>query len=343
LSDPTEGANLSEQPAPSGVSAPSSPTNDIQPSDSLVQDKLVPVRLLLLVGGLSEAQKEALSTDSPQPLADLAAGFGIPEAWLNAVTKVAGEIQLADLVVKHKGLTGEEAEILRSEMNAFGECQRMAAEAGKHISLVKFLVMQQLATLPEIDGALIASGAVRRALTYMGDAAPPRAGARTSLTSALSKNELAAYRDASAAELQDPILSRTSDRATSASGKKPAWTVRCLVAGAITATVFAGGYVLYEQYSGSKIIHTAIYRDIDFNDFPSDANRRQHLVNLAGLCQIMDACARRNDGEGVRRSREAIAEYVGTVKERDPDCAAAAPVLYRQIMAYGERGATSGK
>jgi len=80
-----------------------------------------------------------------------------------------------------------------------------------------------------------------------------------------------------------------------------------------------------------------MYRDVDFNDFTSEKNRKQHLVNLMNLCMIMDECTKFGDSEGVERSHTAIAEYMATIRDRDPKFAEEAPELYKKVMAKAAR------
>lgn len=286
-------------------------------ADSSV-DSIATVRLLFLMGGLTHEQKQVLDVPMDRPVESLLAGCGIPPARLAAVRRVLGEIDLVGLVEQHKGLKGEEARRFREEVEAFHTCERMSVSNGKPLSLVRFLVMDELATLPDIDGALIKSGAVRKALEYVSAPAPRRSGAQTAIMPARKKG-------------------RPGGRAGSSR------IVRRVVVAAVAMAISCGGYAFYWLNSEDRVMEHAIYRDIDFSDFASEANRRQHFVNLRGLYRIMDQCARYGDVEGIGRSREAIAGYLATIRRRDPEFETESPALYREIRAYGQRVSNAGR
>lgn len=67
----------------------------------------------------------------------------------------------------------------------------------------------------------------------------------------------------------------------------------------------SAGYVLFWHSGRARVIHEALYRDIDSANFATEKNRKQHLINLAGLCRIMDDCIRYGDKNGVQKSRHA--------------------------------------
>ncbi|MFH1706629.1 MAG: hypothetical protein ABIF71_01735 [Planctomycetota bacterium] len=65
-------------------------------------------------------------------------------------------------------------------------------------------------------------------------------------------------------------------------------------------------------------INAVVFAGIDQNDWPSDANRKQHIYNIAGLLLVFKQCRTAGDGPGTEQCEQLIMDYLSIMMEKDP-------------------------
>lgn len=296
----------------------------------------------MLVGALTEEQKHALCAHEDRPLKDVVAELKIPSVRLEAVNRALSEICLEDMVQQYKGLKGEEAKRFREEVSSFRECQRMAATAGKQLSFVKFLVMRHLALLSDIDGVLGKFGVVHKAREYMGKEAPPVevARAETVLNTARRKTDRV-----SSQKIMRPAVAtrRQGHEETLPEGNQ--WAskllyLREMARQRIVQILVVIVTVLVLLSVGRSAVEVVVpndpglFRCIDFSDFSSPRNRKQHLRNLENLYSVLKVCRYTEDEEGAVVAKSNIIEYIATMRKKDPAFEKEDPDTFKACMAY---------